>query len=282
MAKTVIHTVKKGENLNKIARGYGLKSFKVIYDDPVNAKFRKTRGNPDLIVPGDQIIIPNFALTPDKRRSLKVLISTIEARIKRQQANKKSLQDTSRKMISEVRKIQGDFKRTSDGVDAAATVLTLLVSLAKITQVGLKTSKMTAQEVAKANKEVLKELGDMHMEAVEPALQAGAQSMTQSTSKTVAVLGVIADSFFNMSSPSFWGKTYIKARDEGLLKKIGTGKFGEGWEAWSKAVTWDPQKEFTNMTRDMDRQAKKLSAEIDRLIIEDQKLLAGLKKLAAR
>lgn len=53
-----IHTVQKGDNLSKIARQYKLKDWRVIYNHPENAAFRKRRKNPNLILPGDEIYIP--------------------------------------------------------------------------------------------------------------------------------------------------------------------------------------------------------------------------------
>jgi LysM repeat protein len=58
MAKPVVHTVKKGETLGKIAKKYGAKDWKYIYNAPANAKFRKTRPDPNTIEPGDKIVIP--------------------------------------------------------------------------------------------------------------------------------------------------------------------------------------------------------------------------------
>lgn len=282
MPKTIVHTVKKGENLDKIAKSYAIKSFKDIYEDPVNAKFRKTRKKPDLIQPGDKIIIPNFALTKDKRKSLSALISTIEARIKRQEASVKELQASTKALKSEINQGKSSFKKTQTAVDGAAMVLTILASLGKIVAKGAKMSTMSASEVSKANKEMLKEVGDMHLSAVEPALQAGAQTMSTKTNKAVAYSGILIDSFFNLTSPSFWGKTYMKAQDEGLFKKLALGKFGEGWDAWSKAVTWDPLKEFDKMSADMQAQSDKIIKSIQESISADQALLKQLKGVARR
>jgi len=282
MPKTVVHIVKKGENLDRIARSYGLKSFKTIYADPVNAKFRKTRPKPDLIQPGDKIIIPNYALTPEKRKNLKSLISTIEKRVMSLEARKKELEKSTSASISEVKALKRSFSKTANGVDAAALVLTLFASLAKIGHAGLKATSQTGAELAKTNKKVLGDIADMHLTAVEPALQAGAKSMSDSSSRNIAALGIVADSFFNLTSPSFWGKTYIKARDEGMLKKIASGKFGEGWDAWSRAVTWDPQKEFDTMARSMTTQAAKITKQIDILIAEDKEILSSLRNIARK
>lgn len=283
MAKTTVHTVKKGENLDKIAKSYGIKNFKAIYDDPVNAKFRRQRKNPDLIQPGDKIIIPNFALTKEKRKSLSSLIATIEERIKRMETLKKEQQKTTATLASEIKKGQRDFKKTANAVDGAALVLNILGSVAKITVKGAKMStKMSASEVSKMNKDMLKEVGSMNLSAVEPALQAGAQKMADSTQKAIGYAGVALDSFFNLTSPSFWGKTYMKARQEGLFKKIAAGKFGDGWDAWSKAVTWDPDKEFDKMVSDMQAQSNRIVKAIDESNAADQALLKQLKDVAKR
>ena len=54
-----IHTVKKGETLGGIAKANGFKSFREIYDHPDNAAFKAKRPNPNLIFPGDVLVIPD-------------------------------------------------------------------------------------------------------------------------------------------------------------------------------------------------------------------------------
>lgn len=57
-----IHVVKQGECLSLIARGYGYPDYKVIYNHPDNAAFKKKRPNPNVIKPGDEIVIPDKTL----------------------------------------------------------------------------------------------------------------------------------------------------------------------------------------------------------------------------
>ena len=54
-----IHVVKRGEWLSTIAQHYGFADWKVIYNHPDNAEFRRLRPNPNVIEPGDQIVIPD-------------------------------------------------------------------------------------------------------------------------------------------------------------------------------------------------------------------------------
>ncbi len=54
----MIHTVVRGDSLSKIARKYGVSSWRALYDAPENAAFRAMRPNPNLIYPGDRLQIP--------------------------------------------------------------------------------------------------------------------------------------------------------------------------------------------------------------------------------
>lgn len=53
-----IHVVKSGETLSGIAKKFGLKSWQELYNHPSNSAFRAKRPNPNLIYPGDQVLIP--------------------------------------------------------------------------------------------------------------------------------------------------------------------------------------------------------------------------------
>src|SRR4051812_11756011 len=53
------HTVKAGETLSSIAQQNGFRDWNTIYNAPENAAFRKKRPNPNLIVAGDVVTIPD-------------------------------------------------------------------------------------------------------------------------------------------------------------------------------------------------------------------------------
>ncbi|MDI6766168.1 MAG: peptidoglycan-binding protein [Bacteroidota bacterium] len=54
------HIVKQGECLAGIAKKYGFYSWKIIYEYPENREFKNKRPNPNIIFPGDKIIIPDI------------------------------------------------------------------------------------------------------------------------------------------------------------------------------------------------------------------------------
>jgi len=59
------YVVKLGDTLSKIALAHHLPSYKSIYDDPENKKFKTKRPNPNLIFPGDVLMIPSPSVLPD-------------------------------------------------------------------------------------------------------------------------------------------------------------------------------------------------------------------------
>jgi N-acetylmuramoyl-L-alanine amidase len=53
------HVVVQGECLSSIARDFGFSSFRALYDDPLNEELRKKRPNPNVLFPGDVVMIPD-------------------------------------------------------------------------------------------------------------------------------------------------------------------------------------------------------------------------------
>jgi len=52
------HVVQQGECLVKIASQYGFQDYRTLYEHPANGAFRKQRPNPNVIFPGDTVVIP--------------------------------------------------------------------------------------------------------------------------------------------------------------------------------------------------------------------------------
>jgi len=53
------HVVVSGECLSSIAAKYGFRQWQTVYNAPENADFRQLRPNPNVIYPGDEIVIPD-------------------------------------------------------------------------------------------------------------------------------------------------------------------------------------------------------------------------------
>ena len=56
---SVTYVVKQGESMSSIARAYGFQDYRDIYDEPANTAFRALRPNPNLLFPGDRVLIPD-------------------------------------------------------------------------------------------------------------------------------------------------------------------------------------------------------------------------------
>jgi hypothetical protein len=54
-----MHVVRQGECLSTIAARHGFDSWRPLYDHPQNRDFRKKRPNPDVIMAGDRVFIPD-------------------------------------------------------------------------------------------------------------------------------------------------------------------------------------------------------------------------------
>lgn len=56
------HPVQRGDSLSRIARRYGLKSWKALWEAPQNEPIRKKRKNPNVIHPGDDVYVPGMTV----------------------------------------------------------------------------------------------------------------------------------------------------------------------------------------------------------------------------
>jgi Putative peptidoglycan binding domain len=54
-----VHTVQQGEHLSGIAEQYGFRQFESIWDHPKNADVKKKRKFPHVLLPGDELYIPD-------------------------------------------------------------------------------------------------------------------------------------------------------------------------------------------------------------------------------
>jgi hypothetical protein len=54
---TITHVVRKGECLARIAHQYGIRSWRKLWDDPKNEPLRRKRKDPNILLPGDEVVV---------------------------------------------------------------------------------------------------------------------------------------------------------------------------------------------------------------------------------
>jgi hypothetical protein len=54
-----VHVVAQGDCMSSLAKRYGFRSYKTIYDDADNADLKQKRSDPNILFPGDRVVIPD-------------------------------------------------------------------------------------------------------------------------------------------------------------------------------------------------------------------------------
>ena len=89
---SITHVVEQGECLIRIAARYGFRDFRLVYNHSANAALRRMRPNPNLLYPGDTIVIPDKQeknescstgqvhrfRTPVRRRLLRIAVEDVD------------------------------------------------------------------------------------------------------------------------------------------------------------------------------------------------------------
>jgi hypothetical protein len=80
------HRVEQGEHLSSIASKWGFIDFRTIWDHPENATLKSKRQNPNVLLPGDQLFIPDkqekeIQAGTEKRHSFTVDTQKLELRL---------------------------------------------------------------------------------------------------------------------------------------------------------------------------------------------------------
>jgi|HubBroStandDraft_4_1064222.scaffolds.fasta_scaffold03438_3 hypothetical protein len=80
------YTVKQGDHLSKIAKDNGFTDYTVIWDHPNNSDLKKQRQNPNILLPGDQLFIPDMEQkqesgATDKKHTFTVDKKTLKLRL---------------------------------------------------------------------------------------------------------------------------------------------------------------------------------------------------------
>lgn len=258
------HKVANGDTLDAIAKKYR-STPKAIWAFAENKALVSKRGKPEAIQPGDVIAIPpdeKAAKERDKKllelergrdsnAALRAALVAEQARYERRVKVYKELVAYNRsmtdKIVAELEGTLGQMKNWASGVDVAATLANIAVSIGKIAGLGWKGAQASGEALEKINKEALKELVDMHKGLAEEGAVKAASTMKDRAGSALGYVGVLADSWDRMTSPSFWAYAAVKK-----------------WEgkSWSEAASADVGDEIEQRIREVRSQGAEQEAKL--------------------
>ena len=113
------HTVEQGQCLVSIAKMYGFEDSSEIYQHAKNAELRRLRPNPNLLYPGDTVVIPahdlkSFTLQTGKHHKLVVNVPKRKVRVRIVDGNREPMKNLPYKLDTGTRVYEG--QSDGDGV----------------------------------------------------------------------------------------------------------------------------------------------------------------------
>jgi len=255
------HKIAKNEKLDAVIKKYGHKDWKIIWKDKANAPLVSKRKEPENLQPGDVVVIPPNAKQAQEiaeyifklneslvaEREFVDWCNSFEQQFTRMAAENRKHAETAKAeyndVIHKTKLAKSDAKRTADGVDIAADIALLFVAIGKLGQASSKAAKSSGAELQKINDAAAKDAMVFAASPVDKVI-IGACTKFLSDAKagrsyTALLAGDLANSFANLTKPSFWGKTVVKLHDGA---------------SWSDAVTADLTKDLDNAIAKLERQ----------------------------
>ena len=105
------YTVQQGDYLAKIAKDFGFSDYRTIWNHPDNSELKSKRKNPNILYPGDKLVIPDRKLREENRAvNKKHTFKKRESRLRLRLV----LEDMYEKPIANAQcllAIDGDFRR---------------------------------------------------------------------------------------------------------------------------------------------------------------------------
>ena len=197
------YKVKRGDNIETIAKQYGFNSWKLIYFANCNTTLRLKRHNPNNIKEGDELFIPDNPVEAAQKK-LKHLIQ-----IKSQYIS------MMEQIVADWNKEYSRTKNFIGNVDLTAKVALILVDLGSIIKDGVKTMGMSGAELVKANEELAKSAIKFAYNPVKDVALEKAKEETKAldfkpNDGVIMALGKKTISFilFDWNTPSFWASKY--------------------------------------------------------------------------
>jgi hypothetical protein len=212
-----LYIVKRGDNLDSIAKKNGYSNWKEIYYSRHNENLRKLRTNPNLIYPGDNIYLP-----PD----IKSIVESLRSEIKMYEKVLSSIDSQTDDIVNELKDNFSQLEKDTKVQRTSAEILLFAKSLA----FGLKgvINKMKNKagdaitEIHKLNKELDKVL---YKEPLKEKLVSESldyysnQAPSEDDLFFEPVLKDTIDYYYSLTDPVWWSAVMTEINEKGLNKE---------------------------------------------------------------
>lgn len=251
--RPIIYTVLRNDNLEKIAKQHGYKSWAVLYYSDLNRSLRMKRVNPSAIFPGDKIILPpktsDVLLILNKRDKL---LNQIKSQF---------LESTNR----ELENLKSEFNKISsfsEKIELVGDLAGILVGLSKIVAKGYRSIALSNERLIELNKELTKDVVRFAYDPIvektaNPMLKKYADSDLDKNIITLASQATV-QALMDITSPSFWAFT-----------------ISQWWngETWQKAVKTKPIDVYNRSKASIISHRTKVISDLEQKILENKRLI---------
>ena len=198
MTTPQLHILQSGETLSTVARRYGIKNWRDIYDAPCNDSLREKRPDPNKVKSGDMVMIP-----PDKSLML-------QERIEKLKKIRMEFVSTNDQILKEWQMEYTKVKQTAGTADTIATVATILLHVGGMAAKGISACKLTGVELARVNSQLTRDT--LELAYVDPAIMTLEHTKAlEGNSEDGSIWGFTKKAakflLIDISSPSWWAST---------------------------------------------------------------------------
>jgi hypothetical protein len=201
------YIIAAGDTLQKIALRNKLPSWRIIYNAECNRSLR--------LSPPDKIKVGNRIYIPPKASELAAF------RIERLKKLQEENENTFRSILSEWNREYQKVNKISTNVDVAADLILLFKGLSDLCLKGHKVLKLEGEALAKASSSFVRSFAFDKMQYLSE-LTIKASNFTQVTgeeSTGLLLTKVVIQSWFDMTTPSYWAQRFSGVNIEELNRK---------------------------------------------------------------
>jgi hypothetical protein len=271
------HKVNKGESLRVIAKKYGHNDWKTIWKAPENRTIVSKRSKPENIAAGDMLVIPPnqrqlkenaaklLSLNQARDAVLKVWgglkndVGRLEKSIKVYDDLIKGSRETTQQVINQLERNLNSIRKLAIKVDVAKFFVDMGRTLGTLVGIGYKAIKASGEALKELNKEALHEAVHLATDPLEKVTVKAVSTLKDRDRKPLAFLGILADSYEKMTSPSFWAYTIVQKAEGKSWSDAVTTEIGDDIEERIKWVVAQGAKNINQLQADQNAQRARLA-----------------------